>query len=1073
MMTTLSQDPLYFFDESASGRLARAIDWSRHDLGPAGDWPAPLKTSLGVLFRHHQPMLLFWGAEHFCFYNDALVNSLNADKRPRAIGVPGALCAPEIWHSMKSQISGVLNDGRPSHNVRHLVPHLQKGKIEGIDWTHSYTPVFDADGRSAGVLVTCTQSARTVFSVHALKASEEQLKLALASGRMGTWTISLANNKFALSDEAYMIFGLGKECDTTDSAINELIHPDDRERVSQALSRAIRSGESYSDKYRILRPDGEVRWLNSRGQAVYDSENKPFLLAGIVMDISETKAVEQKLDERTRLLETILEQMPMAVVVAEAPTGRLLFANKRLDEVWRHSFKLAAGIGNDSQHFGFHKDGRPYEGDDWPLARAILKGEITVGEEIDAILGDGSRGIIRVSAAPVRDREGRIVAGVGLAENVTERKVNEQKLTETLAILEAIMETSTDAIYIKDRQSRMIYGNPATFRHIGRPAEEVLGKNDIESLGPGRGGEEIVEIDRQIMQSGQRQIIEELVGPEGDQRVFQSNKAPYRDSDGNIIGLVGISRNITEQRHATEALRRSEATLRTILDRLPVGVVVASPAGDIIQFNQKILDIWGECGTIGMERYKEFEGYRIDSGKRIAIHEWALARALLKKEIVLNEVIRIRAFDGKDKIILNSALPIQTESGQPTGAIAVIQDITDQKRLEQELRSAKDAAEAANEMKSAFLANMSHEIRTPLGAILGFADLLRETHLDSEERENYHEIIKRNGEQLSSLINDILDLSKIEAGQLKTEILRAPIRSAIEEVCSLLSVKAHAKGLELHWTIDDAVPELIGTDPLRLRQILTNVIGNAIKFTKRGSIDVHASPGTKSTLCLTVSDTGIGIAHEQRANLFKPFSQADTSITRRYGGTGLGLTLSRRLANALGGDLILKSSCLGVGSAFELTLDDQFTASANSRSSLHSAHAGNGSRAGEREKLKGLRLLLVEDATDNQMLITQIMKRHGANVELASNGREGVEKAMAGDHDLILMDIQMPVMDGYTATQTLREQGFQRPIVALTAHAMNEVRKKCLNVGCNDQLTKPIRRDELIHVVAQYAERGI
>lgn len=290
-----SRDPFYFFDFSTSGRLARETDWDRHPLGRAEQWPSPLKSSLSLAFRHPQAMMLFWGQEHYCFFNDALMSSLGRASRPREIGLPGQACLPELWKSMQEPVKETLASGRPSQYLSHMAPNLllQEGRIEGVDWTYIYTPVFSESGQTSGVLVTWSKSARTVFGAQALKASEEHLKLALASGQMGTWTVSLTSRDFTLSDEAYRIFGLGRSDSTNNVTIDALIHPEDRDRVRELLSNAIRTGASYTDKYRIIRPDGEVRWLNSRGQAIYDNKSRPFLLAGIVMDITESKAVEE------------------------------------------------------------------------------------------------------------------------------------------------------------------------------------------------------------------------------------------------------------------------------------------------------------------------------------------------------------------------------------------------------------------------------------------------------------------------------------------------------------------------------------------------------------------------------------------------------------------------------------------------------------------------------------------------------------------------------------------------------------------------------------------------------------
>jgi signal transduction histidine kinase len=384
-------------------------------------------------------------------------------------------------------------------------------------------------------------------------------------------------------------------------------------------------------------------------------------------------------------------------------------------------------------------------------------------------------------------------------------------------------------------------------------------------------------------------------------------------------------------------------------------------------------------------------------------------------------------------------------------------------RTQVELKEAKEIAEAASSSKSAFLANMSHEIRTPLGAILGFTELLRDRRLSPEQVDKYLGIILKNGQMLGQLIDDILDLAKVEAGRLGMERLQFSLRDLMTDLISLLNLRASEKGLSLKLELAPGLPEHIETDPLRLRQILMNIIGNAIKFTEAGEVCVrvsHEPAGADCRIHFSVQDTGPGIAFEQRGHLFQPFSQADNSTTRKYGGTGLGLMLSRRLAEALGGDVWLDPKGPPKGALFRISILAREV-------SLDKTEA-----AEERElpenSLKGCKVLVVEDSLDNQELLEQFLAGNGASVDFASNGREGIAKALGEDFDLVLMDIQMPVLDGYSATKELRLKGFGKPIVALSAHAMKEDREKSLSVGCNDHLVKPIDPTRLLKTVARF-----
>ena len=387
------------------------------------------------------------------------------------------------------------------------------------------------------------------------------------------------------------------------------------------------------------------------------------------------------------------------------------------------------------------------------------------------------------------------------------------------------------------------------------------------------------------------------------------------------------------------------------------------------------------------------------------------------------------------------------------------------------------AAESANRAKSAFLANMSHEIRTPMTAILGYAELLRDTADRPEQREAV-EVIRRNGDHLLGIINDILDLSKIEAGRMDIERMECFPCQIVSDVASLMRVRADSKGLALEVRYEGLVPETILSDPTRLRQILINLAGNAIKFTEAGRVRlaVRLLPlalDGQPALEIEVRDTGLGISPEQIDRLFEPFVQADGSTTRRFGGTGLGLAICKRLAAILGGDVAVESRP-GAGSAFKLRVATGPLAGVRliDGASESVQPAATSAAAAASPTLRG-RLLLAEDGPDNQRLISFVLRKAGAEVTVVENGAAAVEAAMAAaaagmPFGVVLMDMQMPVMDGYEASRRLREQGYAGAIVALTANAMSGDRERCLEAGCDDYAAKPIDRKHLLATVAAH-----
>lgn len=520
----------------------------------------------------------------------------------------------------------------------------------------------------------------------------------------------------------------------------------------------------------------------------------------------------------------------------------------------------------------------------------------------------------------------------------------------------------------------------------------------------------------------------------------------------------------SDQLKIAEAYQASEMRFRKLIDHSWDAFLCIDEQGKFNYASGAVTRVWGYSAEelMGVVAFD-------------LVHEEERDQAMLSIMRILQqpgmtESIRYRARKKTGEYAWAESVATNLLHDPYVGAIIInIHDISEEVRIKMELNEAKVRAEEANEAKSQFLANMSHEIRTPLGAILGFTDLILDPTIADEERRRYSEVVKRNGAQLSSLIKDILDLSKIEADRLEIESVPVSVPNIAEEVIGTLWGVAEKKGVRLCLEPWENLPELIWSDPTRLRQIITNLVGNAIKFTHQGKVTIfiHGEidrESKKPFVMVDVADNGIGISPEQSRYLFKRFSQADPSMTRTHGGTGLGLSLSKALAELMGGDLVLVKSEPGKGSTFRASFP---AIPAEERSGgLYKEESTHDAPLAEHLPLKGVRILLAEDSADNQLLIRKYLEGEGAQIEFANDGLEAVNKAFESSYDLILMDIQMPRMSGYDATKALRSHGYSKPIIALTAHALREEREKSLEYGCDAHLTKPINRKELVQFVS-------
>ena len=541
----------------------------------------------------------------------------------------------------------------------------------------------------------------------------------------------------------------------------------------------------------------------------------------------------------------------------------------------------------------------------------------------------------------------------------------------------------------------------------------------------------------------------------------------------DIVLVTACIRSEREMRQIAERIQQGEDRTRLILETVLDGLITIDQDGRITSwnFNAEKLFGWTAEQVVGQSLEE-----KILSPRQREKHPAGLTQLVDDGQAcTLNRRLEITAARENGTEFPAELAIAAMRTGGKTNFSVFVRDISQRKEAEEAIRRAKDIAEDANRSKSAFLANMSHEIRTPMSAIVGYADLMLDPARSMSDRQDSLQVIRRNARHLLQLINDILDISKIEAGKMSIERIECDLPITVAEVLSMIRPRAVEKAITFEHCFDGPIPRVIRTDPLRLKQILTNLLGNAIKFTTSGKVTLRVTLETKNDqnfIRFDVADTGVGMTPEQMSRLFQPFGQADESTTRKFGGTGLGLVISKRLATLLGGEIWVESTSM-IGSVFHATIDAGLLAGAEMISEMHEGLLAAPAKPREEPaqiRLSG-RILLAEDGMDNQILFCLHLREAGAEVVVAENGRLAVGLARTQPFDLILMDMQMPELDGYGAASELRRRGFTLPIIALTAHAMSGDREKCINAGCTDYLTKPIERGELLRMISQYLQK--
>ncbi|MEG4199983.1 PAS domain S-box protein [Microcoleus sp. Pol12A5] len=963
----------------------------------------------------------------------------------------------------------------------------------------------------------------------------------------------------------------------------DTFHSDDRAHVASVWSAACANGSLYEVEFRMRRYDGEYRYMSCRGVPILNADGSIREWVGANTDITDRKQAEEALREqqavlrdRNLLLSSILESTPDIIVVKDREgryvalnsfVANLLFDGKPIEEI----------VGKDDSELMPPAAAVPIMAKD----REIIETGTTETYEEEISNGETSNYFLTTKAA-WRDGQGNILGIIAIARNINDRKQAEAQMRDRNALLNSILESTPDFIVVKDREGRHVALNSNLANFIGKPIEEIIGKDDLELLPPDS-ARAIMAKDRQLMEAGITESYEEDVSQGETTATFFTTKAPWRDAKGNILGIIATTRDISDRKQAEDALKQSEERYRSLMvatsqivwatDAEGIGTDLQSWRAYTGQTEAEVLGLgwldpiypddrertsqaWMEAvqtkslfdieyrirGTDGNYRYFQGRGVPIvDENGNIRewvgtcndIHDRKQAEDAIKQSeeryrsliLAISQIVwttdaegrcqdspsmraytgqteaeavgfgwldtihpddrertvqvwmeavqtrslfemeyRMRGTDGNYRYFQARGVPLLEEDGSLREWVGTCIDIHDRKQAEILQAKAREAAEAASRAKSEFLANMSHELRTPLNGIMGYAQILQRSKVLNEEERSRIDVIYQCGSHLLTLINDILDLSKIEAQKVELMPTDFHFPAFLQGVAEMCRIRAELKGIQFHFPSSPELPIGIRADEKRLRQVLINLLSNAIKFTDKGTVTFIVSFATEEKIRFEIRDTGTGIAQDQLQAIFQPFEQVGDR-RRQTEGTGLGLAISKRIVELMGSTIQVKSE-MNVGSIFwfdvNLSQADEWVKT---------------SQIDHRGQIIGIKdrqpkIVVIDDKWANRSVISNLLSPIGFEVSEANDGQEGWEKILEVQPDLIVTDLLMPELDGFELIKRVREsENFKDIIIIVSSASVFETDQyRSLEAGGNTFIPKPVQATELLQKLQQYLD---
>ena len=895
-----------------------------------------------------------------------------------------------------------------------------------------------AENLAYGITMLRTRRARQKVEEELLSGNE-RMHFIMQATNAGFWEYEMSTNTNTWSDEVWRLYGLKpNSTDNTYETWISTIIPEDRETVEQAVQEAINKGGDYSCRWRTMDANGTFRWLLSKGSPVKDTNGSIVRYAGLVLDITDQKKKEDALTESEQRFKTLFEQHSSVMLIIDPATGSIIDANRAAADFYGWPVETLKQMRIQQLTTSGAKE--------VTMQMEDFKTQAQNHRSFSHSLANGSIRDVDVFSCPITF-EGKTLL-YSIINDITERKLAEQALQSSERKFRSITEQLAEMVFVTDSRGAITYVSPASEHLFDYLPHEMIGHVFTEYTEEEERSIVLELFQDTLLHNLSTRVVEfKCLRKNGSLFDGEVHFQYYHDNESS--GTIGLIRDITERKKTYAQLKKMSAAV----EQSPAVVVITDPRGNIEYVNPMFT--W-------------HTGY--SSEEAIGKNPRILQSGLVPKELysdLWQTILSGKVWHGElqnkkkngelfwESVVIAAILNAE---GVITNFVAVKEDITDQKKMLNDLIKAKEKAEESDRLKSAFLANLSHEIRTPMNGILGFSELLKEPQLSGEEMAEYIDLIQKSGQRMLNLINDLIDISRIDAEEAILQISETPLNELIHNLHAFFQPEAASKGLRLTYKTGLSDTEsIIKTDSEKVNQILTNLVNNALKFTRKGGVDFGYTL-KNDMLEFYVIDTGIGIPIAMKEKVFDRFRQVDNTLTRGYEGAGLGLSITKALVEILGGNIWVES-VEGEGSKFCFTME--YTPAGSSKTS--GLTANNYETALPNQDLT---ILIAEDDDVSTLLLKKSLK--GANISIITteNGHEAMQLVKQHPEiNLVLMDIKMPVMNGFEATKLIKQQRPDLPIIAQSAFTSKDDKEKATEAGCDAFITKPIKKSELLELM--------